>query len=332
MLLICYGTRPEYIKVKPVVDKAKSDIKIKTLFTGQHKDLVDVESDYHIEVQDGVNRLDSIVSSVMNCLEFKKEGITAVLVQGDTTSAMAMALSAFHNKVPVIHLEAGLRTYDLSEPYPEEANRQIISRIASVHLCPTNLAKERLINEKVCGIIEVVGNTVLDNLVNISTKKEKKVLVTMHRRENHINIKNWFMEIDKLAEQHSDHEFILPIHPNPAVSKYKNIFKHVKVVEPLQYDQLLKYLSNCSYVITDSGGIQEESAFFRKPCLVCRKETERSEGLNNFSILCQNPKELFKNFKKLNSLRMAGECPYGSGDSAEKILKILKEMKQWQKF
>ena len=327
MLLVCYGTRPEYIKVKPIIRALKNDgEKFKTLFTGQHKDLVDERADYHIELRDGINRLDSIVSCSMNALDFAKEGITMVMVQGDTTSAMAMALSAFHNKIPIIHLEAGLRTYDLTSPYPEEANRQIISRIASVHLCPTSLSKERLLREKVGGLVEVVGNTVLDNLVNISTKKEKKVLVTMHRRENHENIKDWFIEIDKLAGEHSDYEFLLPIHPNPAVSKYKDIFKYVKVVSPMEYNKLLEYLSSCSYVITDSGGIQEEAAFFKKPCLVCRKETERTEGLFNFSLLCAKPLDLKSSLKRLKNLNLAGDCPYGDGDATGKIMKILKRL------
>ena len=326
MLLVCYGTRPEYIKVQPIIERKQSEIKIKTLFTGQHKDLVDVESDYHIEIFDGRNRLDSIVASAMNCLNFKKEGITAVLVQGDTTSAMAMALSAFHNKIPVIHLEAGLRTYNLLEPYPEEANRQIISRIAAVHLCPTFLTKERLVEEKVAGIIEVVGNTVLDNLVNIPIRKEKKVLVTMHRRENHHNIKDWFFAIDKLAIAHADYEFLLPIHPNPTIKKHKKLFKKVKVVDPLKYNELLEYLSSCSYVITDSGGIQEEAAFFKKPCLVCRRETERVEGLLDFSLLCANPAELEDRFAETRRLNPVQDCPYGDGDATGKIMEILKRL------
>jgi UDP-N-acetylglucosamine 2-epimerase (non-hydrolysing) len=328
MLLISFGTRPEYIKVKPLMDEmTKRNVKFKTFFTGQHKDLVKSEANFCTEIMKGDNRLDSIVSSIMNSVDFTKEKITSVLVQGDTTSAMAVALSAFQAKIPVVHLEAGLRTYNLKQPYPEEANRQIISRIASVHLCPTELSKQNLINEKVAGKIEVVGNTVLDNLKNVQTTKEKKVLVTMHRRENYGDIEGWFVEVNKLAEKHSDYEFVLPIHPNPEIKKHKHILKKINVVEHFEHSKLIEYLSSCSYVITDSGGIQEESAFLRKPCLVCRRETERTEGLNNFSLLCKNPEELFDTFKKLDSLKMAGKCPYGDGNSVDKIIKILQKVK-----
>ena len=179
-------------------------------------------------------------------------------------------------------------------------------------------------NEKVPGEIVIVGNTVLDNLVGIDTTDEHKVLVTMHRRENHENIQAWFKQIDKIASENKRYEFCLPIHPNPAVEKHKNLLKNVKVVEPMEYNILLDYLSKCSFVITDSGGIQEESAFLRKPCLVCREETERAEGLGNFSLLCAFPEDLAQRFEDLSSLEMSGDCPYGDGKSSEKIIRLLK--------
>jgi len=320
-ILICFGTRPEFIKLEPLIKKMEGVIEYKTLFTGQHVDLVRHEPDYRIEIQDGGNRLDSIVSSVMNGIDFN--GITAVIVQGDTTSAYAVALSAFHHQIPVIHLEAGLRTYNLEQPYPEEANRQMISRIASIHLCPTKLAKELLVQENVSGNIQVVGNTVLDNLVGIKPSNKNQVLVTMHRRENHKNIEKWFSQIDKLSRQYTNYEFLLPIHPNPAVKKFSSLLKSVTVVEPMAYDDLITYLSQCSFVVTDSGGIQEEAAFFRKPCLVCREETERKEGLDNFSLLCERPELLSQRFEALKPLQMHGPCPYGDGKASEKIIEIL---------
>lgn len=189
MILICFGTRPEYIKLKPLMDKLDqlskgNTMSYKTLFTGQHKDLVKHKANYNIEIKNGNNRLDAVVSSIMNGIDFKAEGISAVIVQGDTTSAYAMALSAFNHQVKVVHLEAGLRTYNLQEPYPEEANRQMISRITDLHLCPTKTAYANLENEKVPGEIVVVGNTVLDNLLDIETEYGFKVLVTMHRRKS----------------------------------------------------------------------------------------------------------------------------------------------------
>ena len=330
MILISFGTRPEYIKLKPLMDKMKGVLEYKVLFTGQHQDLVDEDNSeitYTVNITNDRNRLDSIVTSIMNAIDFKQEGITAVIVQGDTTSAYAMALSAFHHQIPVIHLEAGLRTYNLTEPYPEEANRQMISRIASIHLCPTLLAKKRLTQELISGRVKVVGNTVLDNLSDIKTCNKKQVLLTMHRRENHHNIQQWFRELDSLAITHSEYLFTLPIHPNPNVKKHIGIFKHINIVEPMSYKDLIAYLSNSSFVITDSGGIQEEAAFLKKPCLVCRKETERVEGLGNFSLLCPEPKLLHKKFKELNILPMSGPCPYGDGYACEKIIKVLLEHK-----
>ena len=325
MLLICYGTRPEYIKVKPLIDGFEGIIPFKTLFTGQHLDLVKSRPDYVLEMQEGRNRLDSIVSSIMNGIDFHKEGITSVLVQGDTTSSFAIALSAFQHNIRVVHLEAGLRTYNLDHPYPEEANRQMISRIASIHLCPTDYSKNILEKEKISGIVEVVGNTVLDNLVNVKVGNENKVLVTLHRRENQHNIEAWFREIEKLSKKYNNYDFVIPVHPNPKIKKYKNIFKNVIACEPMSYSDLIDFLSSCSYVITDSGGIQEEAAFFKKPCMVCRRETERTEGLGNYSLLCEEPDFLFKRFEELNALELKGECPYGDGKSVEKIIKILKE-------
>ena len=326
MLLICYGTRPEYLKVKPLIDAAKGRLKYATLFTGQHPDLVEEKADFEISIKEGPYRLNALVSSIMDSFDFKNEGITRVLVQGDTTSAFTVALSAFYHKIPVIHLEAGLRTYNLYEPYPEEANRQMISRITALHLCPTELAQQRLIEERAPGRIEIVGNTVLDNLRDIDISHEKKVLVTMHRRENQHSIQSWFRQIDRVAKNYPDHEFLLPIHPNPAVRRHRHLFRHVKVVEPMNHTELIGYLAKCAFVITDSGGVQEEASYLRKPCLVCRKETERTEGLHNFSLLCESPELLLDRVEDLKDLPLEGECPYGQGDSAERIVKILEEM------
>ena len=326
MLLICYGTRPEYLKVKPLIEELSGRMEFRTLFTGQHVDLVDEKADFEIDIKDGMYRLNSFVSSIMDSFDFKRHGITKVLVQGDTTSAFTVALSAFYHKIPVIHLEAGLRTYNLLEPYPEEANRQMISRITALHLCPTALAQERLEIERAPGQMAIVGNTVLDNLCDVEVTTERCVLVTMHRRENQHSIAEWFQEIDKVAAKYHDYEFLLPIHPNPAVRQYQHLFRHVKVVEPLGHAELVAYLAKCTFVITDSGGVQEESAFLDKPCLVCRKETERTEGLNNFSLLCEDPSLLLQRVEELKGLPMKGPCPYGQGDSAQRIVKILEEM------
>ena len=328
MMLICFGTRPEYIKIKPLLKAFEGQIKYKLLFTGQHADLLThVEGDIvRLSIQDGTNRLDSIISSIMNNVVFSD--IDSVLVQGDTTSVLAIALAAFHRKIRVIHLEAGLRTYDMNNPYPEELNRQITSRIADIHLCPTQKAYDNLLAERVSGKKYVVGNTVLDNLVGLKPEYGDTVIITMHRRENHHIMGEWFEEIDKLAKQYNDLKFILPIHPNPNVKKHKYLLQHVEVVPPMNYNEFIHKLTNCRLVITDSGGIQEEASFLRKKSLVCRKTTERTEGVGIFSELIEKPEDLRKAFVWTNNDYVPHEfvrCPYGDGKSAEKILEILKD-------
>jgi len=329
MILLSFGTRPEWIKIKPLLDKMDGNIPYRLLFTGQHVDLlskVNTSVDLvKLEIKDGPNRLDSIVSSVMN-LEEIFEGITSVLVQGDTTSAFSIALASFHRRIKVIHLEAGLRTYDKNQPYPEEFNRQAISRIADVHLCPTDLSKIFLNNEKTQGRIEVVGNTVLDNLRGTETEYGNKVVVTMHRRENHHNMDEWFKTIDKLAENNKNLDFIIPLHPNPNVKKHSHLLKNLKIVEPMEYNEFIKLLAKTRLVITDSGGLQEETSFLKKKCIVCRKKTERVEGVGTFAFMCLEPQELEGIFNKVNGDHIpVGDCPYGDGYASEKVFEVLRD-------
>jgi UDP-N-acetylglucosamine 2-epimerase len=254
------------------------------------------------------------------------DGITHVLVQGDTTSVVGLSLAALHRKIKVIHLEAGLRTYDTENPFPEENNRRIVSTIATIHLCPTELNAKNLHKENVSENIFIVGNTVLDNLIDYKEKCEytNKVLVTMHRRENHENIHEWFNVINELAKKHDELEFILPLHPNPNVQKHKSILTHVKIVEPLKHEELLDLLVKTRLVITDSGGIQEECSFFNKKCLVCRKVTERPESVNLTSFLINEPKDLVSIFNShINDYSVNIESPYGDGKSSIKICNIL---------
>ena len=328
--LIAFGTRPEWIKLKPVMDMFdKNDIPYKTLFSGQHVDLLPKSvieaTDMRLNIGDGTNRLDSIVGSVMLNSGMWDGKITHVMIQGDTTSAFAIALAAFHRKLKVVHLEAGLRTYDIFDPYPEEFNRQAIARLTSIHLCPTETAKQNLLQEKVSGDIYVVGNTVLDNLKNVTTEYTNKILVTMHRRENHDIIYKWFTEIDRLAEENPSLEFILPMHPNPNVQLHKKILKHVNVVAPMPHGDFIDLVAKSRFVITDSGGLQEESSFFNKKCIICRKTTERTEGLGTFAVKSPTPEHLSDLFKKINSDHIpTGECPYGDGKAAAKILNVVK--------
>jgi UDP-N-acetylglucosamine 2-epimerase (non-hydrolysing) len=330
MILIVYGTRPEYIKVKPLmIEMDKQGIKYKTLFTGQHKDIVKETASFNLDMKYyGENRLDNIIQNCMNLPDEWFEGITQVLVQGDTTSVTGLALAAMHRKISVIHLEAGLRTYDTENPFPEENNRRIVSTIAKIHLCPTELNKTNLENEMILGDIHVVGNTVLDNLLPYKKKCEytNKVLVTLHRRENHDLIEEWFSEINNLSLIYPDLEFILPIHPNPNVQKYKHLLTNVKVIEPLQHEELLELLVKTKMVITDSGGLQEECSFFNKKCLVCREITERPESINLTSFMVKKPEHLKDKFDyEIKNYETNFESPYGDGTSAKKIIKILKK-------
>ena len=265
-ILVCYGTRPELIKINPLIKEfRRQNIEFKLLCVKQHISLImdAKEADYTVDVPEATNRLDGLLAVPMAIPKEVFEGITHVLVQGDTATALVCSLAAFHRNIKVIHLEAGLRTYDTQNPYPEETYRQIISRVASTHLCPTadnamNLKREGIVD----GVI-VVGNTGIDNLVNLREKTEtnNEVLVTLHRRENHYIMDQWFSEVNKIALSHPEFIFTLPIHPNPNVQKYRYLLNNVNVIDPLPYDQFIDRVSRCALIISDSGGIQEEASF-----------------------------------------------------------------------
>jgi len=322
-ILLCFGTRPEWLKIKPLIKELHN---YKLLFTGQHPDLLkNIEVDYKITIGESDNRLDQLISDCI--LQFPDGDFDSVLVQGDTASAFACAVAAFNRQKKIYYLEAGLRSYNLQHPYPEEGYRQMIARISDVNLCPTELSRDNLISEKVNGICHVVGNTVLDNLLDYKNKCEytNKVLVTLHRRENHHWMDEWFTELNNIAKENPDLEFILPIHPNPNVQKYRDILTHVNVIEPLNHSELLELLVKVKFVISDSGGLQEEGSFFNKKVIVCRKTTERPEGIDtNHLYMCKLPKELHSLFEIINkNYSVDSECPYGDGKSSIKIKNIL---------
>lgn len=324
MILYCYGTRPEYVKIKKLISLSKN-ISHKVLFVEQHSDLVLGEYDYKLKITDGKNRLNSIISSVIDSFSNITELPNYVLVQGDTATAFAIAIAAKNHKIKVIHLEAGLRTYDYENPYPEEMYRQLISRIADIHLCPTEKNKENLLNEKVQGEIYVVGNTVLDNLNKDDIEYSNIIPITLHRRENHEEIETWFKELDNIAKINQDLRFILPIHPNPNVNKFQHILKYIEVVPPINHDEFIKILKKCKFIISDSGGIQEEASFLNKKVIVCRKITERTESLGKSSFLCETPKKLSTIFNQINNDYILNyNSPYGDGKSSERIIEILK--------
>lgn len=328
MILICFGTRPEWLKIKPVVDKINNKIPYRLVCTGQHDSLLDPSiQSYNVEylnIKNQKNRLDDIVISILDNAEKLFNNILYVMVQGDTTSAFAVALSAFHRKIPIIHLEAGLRSFDINNPYPEEFNRISISNIASIHLCPTENNKYNL--RHVSGEKYVIGNTILDSIRDIQPSIENFILVTMHRRENIELIDEWFNAIENLAYKNPNLKFILPLHLNPQIQKYKHIFNKVSIMNPVSHQDLIKILSKCAMVITDSGGIQEESAFLKKKCIVCRKTTERTEGEFIFSELCPHPSLLETIFKGIKIELVNHKCPYGDGYACDKVLNIFERL------
>jgi UDP-N-acetylglucosamine 2-epimerase len=204
----------------------------------------------------------------------------------------------------------------------------MISRISNINFTPTEISAENLSKERVSGSVYVVGNTVLDNLTKCGYGVYgNKIIVTIHRRENHDIIHEWFSEINKLAIQYPYYEFILPIHPNPNVRKHINLLTDVNVVEPMHHDKLIQILKDCRLIITDSGGLQEEGSFFNKKVIVCRKTTERPEGIATGHLhMCQSPAQLHQLFYDIEKYPFINEkCPYGDGNSSEIVKKIINE-------
>jgi UDP-N-acetylglucosamine 2-epimerase (non-hydrolysing) len=285
---------------------------------------------------------------------FTANKIDAAIVQGDTTTSFCGALCAFYNKVPVFHVEAGIRTFDLNEPYPEEALRQMTARIASLHFAPTQISKNNLIKENIPSKdIYVVGNTSIDALKLLNgfaiksaqnaLKKQKiefnkdLVLITIHRRENQTNgrLDSILQAIRKLAQIYVKTQFIIPVHPNPNVknrvhSALKGLSNTV-LLSPLDDPKLICLIKNAKLIITDSGGIQEEAPSFGVPVLVVRYKTEREEavkagfaklvGADKNLIVCQAQKVLSRSKKETCIKGIAN--PYGNGKTSQKIIKII---------
>jgi len=248
----------------------------------------------------------------------------AVMVQGDTAVAFAAALSAFHRKIRIIHLEAGLRTYNLDHPWPEEGYRQMIDSIADIALCPSIGAAENLVHERFHGPIEVVGNTSIDAILQhgLTPTMGNTVMITLHRRENWEQIPSFFKVIEELASTHPQLTFILPIHPNPDIKKAASIFQNVRVIEPLPHKEMCTLLADCNCIISDSGGIQEEASFLGKRVFCCRKVTERTELVDDYITYTSTPEELKSLFTPQTALLPRSRV-YGDGNAHLKINAIL---------
>jgi len=283
---------------------------------------------------------------------FEENKLDATIVQGDTITVLTGSLVSFYHKVPVFHVEAGLRSYDLFEPFPEEVMRQMTSRVAQLHFAPTDTNKKALLKEDIDEEkISVVGNTVIDALFclsdatmqkakeffNFEINSEKLVLITVHRRENHgERIDRILAAISYLVKKYSDHTFVLPVHPNPNVKNKVHEaleqFENVHLMSPLDYPNLVYLMKNAKLILTDSGGIQEEAPSFGCPTLVMRYETERNEGIEaGVSILVGadyeqilNESEKVLSTDKTQS-RLQAQNPYGDGNSALKIERLIRE-------
>jgi len=355
------GTRPEVIKLLPVYLALKNSVRLEPfmIVTGQHGsmvnellDLFDVEPDLRLSVESGSLSVltSSLFSEISNALDrIKPDGL---IVQGDTTSAMVGAMVSFYHQVKVFHVEAGLRTFNKNEPFPEEVNRQIISRIADINFAPTPGAEENLRNEsKLPGLVINVGNTVVDALMLVSQRIDSNpghykdlsdelenfdglVLVTGHRRENlGGRMERILKSLSALIDEYPKILFIFPVHRNPKVREQVNSFlrprTNLKITEPLSYDKMLFLMRQSELIITDSGGIQEEAPAFHVPVMVTREQTERPEGVERgFSFLVGSDaaaiRTSFQNIingrGSLKKALLKEPNPYGDGNAAGRIV------------
>src|SRR3990167_5246133 len=291
-IAIIFGTRPEIIKLYPVIKSLKPHFHVVTIFTGQHRDLgrqmlktFSIKPNYDLDVMLADQSLSLLTASLHEGLDkvLSKERPDLVVVQGDTTSALVGAMEAFYHKIPVAHVEAGLRTNDMYSPFPEEINRRLISQIATYNFPPTENAAKRLKQEIPGSYILTTGNTGIDTLLEfakkIKTNKRWMVLVTLHRRESFgITLKSMLYAIQEFISEFKQFEIVFPVHPNPYVEKtVKEILGNqprVQLIEPVDYLEMIKLMKQCHFIITDSGGIQEEAPSLHKPVLVLREVTE----------------------------------------------------------
>jgi UDP-N-acetylglucosamine 2-epimerase (non-hydrolysing) len=357
-ILIAVGTRPEAIKMAPLILGLQNEnwVNLRVLNTGQHREMVDEVFKFFGIVPDidlnlmthnqSLTRLTTqILSEADRVLSFENPNV--VLVQGDTTTSMVMALASFYRQIPVGHVEAGLRTWDISNPFPEEANRRIISQIATWHFAPTqqtfnNLVKEGITTKNIL----LSGNTVIDALMLASNAEidddlgialgKKIVLITCHRRENFGDpLDDIFQGLRRLSLNNPDVTFLYPVHPNPNVKnvaeqKLGDIF-NLMLIPPLSYSKFISIMRRSHLIISDSGGIQEEAPALNIPLLVLRNESERPEALETGAVklVGTNADNIFSTTQKLldhpeEYLKMINKgSPYGDGHAAEKIIQYL---------
>ena len=327
---IIFGTRPEYLKVKSIIDECKRrSLNYKVIYVKQHisleEELEEPIEYLEIENQD-INRLQTIGYEILKKLPNFISDISDIIVQGDTATSYYAAITGFQMKKKVVHIEAGLRTYDLHRPFPEEGYRQMISRIADVNYTPHQDSAYILEEEKVGGRIVNVGNTILDVIktYNLSVCLKNIVIITFHRRENWNKIDELLIGLKELIEVTPEIQYLWYLHPNPELQqKVKDGIKHMKNVKlegPCNHYNFSKQIAESKCMITDSGGIQEEASFMGKHCIVLRKSTERYHIPNKYLTICGNYRKLKEMYNKI-SKQIEEPCyVYGKGNSAKQII------------
>ena len=358
-ILLVFGTRPEAIKMCPLVNELKRHGEINTIVcvTGQHRQMLDqvleafnVVPDFDLSIMKDKQTLFDITANILNRIKEVLEEVKpdVVLVHGDTTTTFVTALACFYLQIPVGHVEAGLRTYNIYSPYPEEFNRQAVSIISRYNFAPTELSKQNLIREgKDESTIYVTGNTAIDALK--TTVREdyhhpeldwangsRLVLITAHRRENLGEpMRHMFRAIRRIMDEHPDVKAIYPIHMNPIVRETANQIlgddERIHIIEPLDVLDFHNFMAHSYMILTDSGGIQEEAPSLGKPVLVMRDTTERPEGIKagTLKLVGTDEETIYAEFKRLLTEKAAYDAmakasnPYGDGRACERIVGIL---------
>lgn len=359
--MLVFGTRPEAIKMCPLVNEIKKQKNIKTIVcvTGQHRQMLDqvleafsVVPDYDLSIMKDKQTLFDVTVNILERIKSVLEEVKpdVVLVHGDTSTTFVTALACFYLQIPVGHVEAGLRTYNIYSPYPEEFNRQAVSIISQYNFAPTELSKQNLLNEgKNPDSIYVTGNTAIDALkTTVRTdythpelewsKDSRLIMITAHRRENLGEpMRHMFKAIRRVMNEHPDVKAIYPIHMNPVVREIANEYlgddDRIHIIEPLDVLDFHNFLSRSYLILTDSGGIQEEAPSLGKPVLVMRDTTERPEGIvaGTLKLVGTEEETIYREFSQLLSDKTEYDAmskasnPYGDGHACERIAKIVCE-------
>lgn len=357
--MLVFGTRPEAIKMCPLVNELKTRKNLQTIVcvTGQHRQMLDqvleafdVEPDYDLSIMKERQTLFDVTTNILNRIKEVLEEVKpdVVLVHGDTSTTFVTALACFYLQIPVGHVEAGLRTYNIYSPYPEEFNRQAVGIISQYNFAPTEMSKKNLLNEgKKEENIYITGNTAIDAL-KTTVKEEyshpelewaegsRLIMITAHRRENLGEpMHHMFRAIRRIMDEHPDVKAIYPIHMNPVVRQTADEelsgCDRIRIIEPLDVLDFHNFLSRSFMILTDSGGIQEEAPSLGKPVLVMRDTTERPEGIaagtlklvgTDEEVIYQNFKELLENSEAYDAMAHASN-PYGDGFACKRIADIL---------